>query len=93
MSRLASTPTVGPCMLAALRYIEACGGVVSCAFELAKAVGPNRSAKYGYRTVGRCERVGLIAFDLTHPQAAKGSNGAIVLTDAGRAALHPNGEE
>lgn len=84
---------IGPSMLYALRYLDSNDGAVSCAFELARAVGPRGSAQYGYQIVNRCERAGLVAYDLDHPKAAPNSNGAVVLTDAGRRVLNPDGGE
>lgn len=84
---------IGESMYAALRYLEANDGAVTCAFELARAVGQRGSAQYGYQIVNRCMGAGLVACDPQHPKAAKGSAGAMVLTDAGREALSSNGGE
>jgi len=78
---------IGPSMHYALRYVRDHDGAVSSAFELARAVGPNGSAQYGYEIVGRCVKAGLLAYDPDHLKAAANSNGAVVLTEAGESAL------
>lgn len=82
-----TAPRIGASMLAALHHVRNVGGAVSCAFELARAIGPHGSAQYGYRTINRCVAAKLLAFDPQHPDAAPRSNGAIVLTSAGNAVL------
>ena len=52
--------------------------------ELAKAVGPNRSQKYGYRIVKRCQAKGLITYpDAEHEKANPHGRGAITITEKG----------
>jgi hypothetical protein len=76
---------IGPAMQHAVRYVHEIGGVASCALVVAEAVGPNGSRKYGYQTVDRCIRAGLLAVDPNHPAASTHGSGAIVLTEAGLA--------
>lgn len=66
---------IGPSMLYALRYLADNDGAVSCAFELARAVGPRGSAQYGYQIVNRCMGAGLVACDPQHPKALSSNGG------------------
>ena len=74
-------PRIGPRMQEALEHCPA-----PSMLEIAHRVGPNGSLCYGYRTVHRCLAAGLVTLDPRHPDASKRGKGAVVLTDAGRAA-------
>lgn len=81
----AKTPRIGPRMLDVLDEVQ--WERHRTKHALAVAVGPNHSNSFGDRTVMRCHKAGLIAFDPTHPKFVQHSLGVPVLTDAGRAVL------
>lgn len=78
---------IGPAMKAAVSVLDRSGGVLPNMCALADRVGPNGSRKYGYETVYRCIRAGLIVIDSDHPNRSRRGSGAVVLTDSGREAL------
>ncbi len=82
---------IGDKMDAALKLICEFGPYAS-QNQLAKAVGPNSSQKYGYRIIKRCSGKGLITLDADHPNATPQGDGAVVLTRKGKRYLVSEGE-
>ena len=79
--------TVGPKMHQAVKAAN--DTVWPSRNQLAKAVGPNGSQKYGYDIVNRCIRKGLISRpDASHEQATPQGSGAITITEKGKRYLN-----
>lgn len=74
---------VGPRMARTLHAVSA--DTWSSTHQLALAIGPNGSHKFGDEAVKRCIRAGLLYIDPTAPHANPRGNGAPVLTAAGHA--------
>lgn len=70
---------VGPKMHDAARAVVRSGPYASMN-QLAIAVGPNGSQRFGYEIVKRARRAGLIELDADHPQKTPQARGAVVET-------------
>ena len=73
--------SVGPKMHSAVRLVG--HSAQPSKNVVAKAVGPNGSQDYGYRTVNRCISKNLLAINPEHEDANPHGKGAVVLTDKG----------
>lgn len=69
----------GPRMLQALAILEARDGWVPSKLFLAERIGPNGSRKFGYLTVARLLKHGLVRIDPDHPGRSRTGSGAVVL--------------
>lgn len=77
---------IGPKMRAAVRIVSDEGPAQSKKW-VAERVGPHGSLRYGYRTVDRALRAGLLSMQVGHPAAEPRAIGALVVTEKGRRAL------
>lgn len=73
---------VGPRMLAAVRM---CVDGPRARLDVVDAVGPNGSRRYGYHTVRRAVRAGLLSLVRAPLPGRRGAT--LYVTDAGRAVL------
>jgi len=85
--KLSDGTLVGERMLAAVSLVNGWGAAQS-KNEIAKAVGPNGSQRYGYEIVNRAIRAGLLTRpDPEHDAANPHGRGAVTVTDLGRRLL------
>lgn len=70
---------IGYRMRQAVEYVSRHGGAAPSRLSVARAVGPHGSTAYGYRTVNRAIRAGLLTLDPDHPAASPHGAGAVVL--------------
>ena len=77
------TTRTGPAMAHACRVLRDQDGVMPSKMTLAAEIGPHGSLKYGYATIERCLKAGLVRVEPNHPQRGTHSGGAVVLTEKG----------
>lgn len=83
---MTASARIGPAMRQALLIVHGADGALGCMLDLAEAVGPHGSRRYGYEIIKRCFRAGLLALDPVHPsRRGRRGCGAVVLTDVGHA--------